>query len=99
MKTTEEFEKQIEDLEKRLNVACHIRADDEVGFDWEVLRRISNLEEASEKVYEYASIAVNQIICLGGDEYCQPCENRESLAQALYELKEVLSRKENHVEL
>jgi hypothetical protein len=51
---------------------------------------MTDLEKAAREVYKYAKIAVNQIICLGG-ESCQPCENRESLALALDELGRVLS--------
>ena len=50
------------------------------------------LREAAEDVYTYAKIAVNQIICLGGKEPCQPCQNREALAESLEILREILDR-------
>jgi hypothetical protein len=52
---------------------------------------MDELERAARDVYQYAKIAVNQIICLGGEITCQPCENREKLAIALEELERVLS--------
>jgi len=38
-------------------------------------------------IYEPARIAASQIVCLGGEETCQPCENRESLLTALAEVE------------
>lgn len=32
-------------LEKRLEIACHIKADDKVGFDFAVLDKIDSLEQ------------------------------------------------------
>lgn len=48
------------------------------------------LKTVATEVYKYASIAVNQIICMGGDETCQPCQNREDLARSLAALGKVL---------
>jgi hypothetical protein len=41
-------------------------------------------------LYEPAKIAVNQIVCIGGNEPCQPCVNRERLATALDSVKKYL---------
>ena len=49
-----------------------------------------------EMLYKPAKIAVNQIICMGGAEYCQPCQNREELAIALEEVELVFD--ENNCE-
>jgi hypothetical protein len=49
--------------------------------------RVDPREAILERVALYAGVAVSQIICMGGPETCQPCENRELLAQALQELK------------
>jgi len=38
-------------------------------------------------IYEPARIAASQIVCLGGEETCQPCENRESLLTVLAEVE------------
>ena len=37
------FEKQAE-LEAQLRVACHVNANDRVGFDWDILGKIADLE-------------------------------------------------------
>jgi len=42
-------------------------------------------------LYAPAKIAVNQIICLGGLDECQPCANREDLAIALEEVEKILN--------
>jgi len=36
--------------EKRLEVACHVKADDKVGFDFAVLDKIDSLEQERDKV-------------------------------------------------
>jgi hypothetical protein len=54
--------------------------------------RVAALEEGLRQLYEPAKIAVNQIICLeGGETLCQPCENREALAQALSATRQLLT--------
>jgi len=53
-------------------------------------KAIEHLVTILRKLYAPAKIAVNQIICMGGAEYCQPCQNREELAIALEEVEEVL---------
>ena len=53
---------------------------------------MDELEKVAREVYEYAKVAVNQIICLGGKEICQPCKNRENLAVALDNLANVLNK-------
>jgi hypothetical protein len=45
------------------------------------------LRGALRKLYQPAKIASTQIICLGGDTACQPCENREALCEALKEVE------------
>jgi hypothetical protein len=52
------------------------------------------LRKALRKLYDPAKIAVNQIICLGGDDLCQPCQNREELALALEIAREALKEGE-----
>jgi hypothetical protein len=52
--------------------------------------RILLLTEALLDLYEPAKIAVNQIICIGGDDICQPCKNREELALALEKVEKLL---------
>ena len=51
---------------------------------------IENLIKILKKLYTPAKIAVNQIICMGGAEYCQPCQNREELAIVLEEVEKLL---------
>jgi len=51
---------------------------------------IAILTEALIDLYEPAKIAVSQIICMGGDEICQPCKNREELALALEKVEKLL---------
>jgi len=51
------LQSRIKELEQRLEVACHIGADDKDSFDWAVLGRIWELEqqnEAMKKVVEAA---------------------------------------------
>ena len=62
-----------------------------------ILEDVNNLLDENKKfrdianeVYTFANIAVNQIICLGGRETCQPCENREQLAIALDKFKKII---------
>lgn len=45
---------------------------------------------ALKKLYVPAKIAVNQIICMGGDKLCQPCENREVLAKILDDVEQLI---------
>lgn len=51
---------------------------------------IEFLKELLLELYKPAKIAVNQIICLGGDDLCQPCFNREELALALEKVEKAL---------
>jgi len=66
---------------------------------------IERLVTVLKKLYKPAKIAVNQIVCMGGVEQCQPCQNREELAIVLEEVEEVLKEYEygwyvpNHQEL
>lgn len=55
---------------------------------------MSELEKAAREVYKYGQVAVNQIICLGGNELCQPCQNREKFALALDKLGTLLKAAE-----
>lgn len=55
-------------------------------------KEINELESAAREVHKYALIAVNQIICLEGDEICQPCLNREKLSIALKNLEKILNQ-------
>jgi cell fate (sporulation/competence/biofilm development) regulator YmcA (YheA/YmcA/DUF963 family) len=51
-----EKDKRIAELERRLKIACHVKADDKVKFDWAVLDKIDELEEnlkAAEAVINY----------------------------------------------
>lgn len=48
------------------------------------------------ELVQAAEIAVNQIICMGGDGTCQPCENRERLAKALDAGSLVFARTKRH---
>ncbi len=43
-------------------------------------------------LYDYSKIAVNQIICMDGEETCQPCENRENLAKTLFFIEKILEK-------
>lgn len=54
---------------------------------------VAELEFVLKELYESGKIAVNQIICLGGEETCQPCENRERLSVALELAETVLGIK------
>ena len=52
----------------------------------------SQLLNLLKELYEPAKIAVNQIICIGSEEACQPCENREKLAIALDNVEKFLEK-------
>jgi len=41
-----EAEEKVVELRKRLDIACHIKADDKVSFDWAVLDKIDTLRTA-----------------------------------------------------
>lgn len=41
----DELEMNLADATRRLNVACHIQAEDKIGFDFSVLDKIRILEE------------------------------------------------------
>lgn len=84
---------------QRAIISARVDSGEAYGFDWSVLDELSraeDIENAARDVYEYAKIAVNQIICLGGEETCQPCENRESLAVALNTLRLALKVKNSY---
>jgi hypothetical protein len=53
----------------------------------------ARLREALEGLIKFADIAVNQIICMGGREICQPCRNREEVAVSLEISRNVLNTK------
>lgn len=52
--------------EKRLEVACHVKADDKVGFDFAVLDKIDSIErerdELTERVRELAKVDAEEYI-------------------------------------
>lgn len=58
----------------------------------ELRAELDEMRKALEKLYVPAKIAVNQIICMGGKEICQPCQNRELLAMALDTAAVILSK-------
>lgn len=53
-----------------------------------------DVEQAIQEVLKYGKIVVNQIICLGGEEICEPCRNREDFARALYNLENIMRKQE-----
>lgn len=56
LKAFDQKDKRIAELERRLKIACHVKADDKVKFDWAVLDKIDELEEnlkAAEAVINY----------------------------------------------
>jgi hypothetical protein len=60
------------------------------------MKKNKKLLKALKKLYKPANIAVSQIICLGGEKTCQPCENREELAIALKLTKKIIKKYENN---
>jgi hypothetical protein len=44
LKAFDQKDKRIAELERRLKIACHVKADDKVKFDWAVLDKIDELE-------------------------------------------------------
>lgn len=55
-------QREITTLRRRLDVACHIKTDDAVGFDWAVLGEISTLRDelAAYKEADYLDIATDE---------------------------------------